>query len=126
MFRITSRGNYSKTTEDLNRLRNGDNFSDLDRYGQMGVEALRNATPRRTGTTAESWDYRITKGGIWVGIDWFNTNQVENGGPSVAVLLQYGHGTRGGTYVSGVDYINPAMRVVFDEIVNDLWKKVTA
>lgn len=126
MFKVTSRGNYSKTKEDLNRFLSGDNFSDLDRYGQMGVDALSRATPVNTGLTAASWDYRITNGGIWLGIEWFNTNQSETGGPSVAVLLQYGHATRGGTYVFGRDYINPAMRPVFDEIVNDLWKKVTA
>lgn len=126
MFKVTSRGNYSKTKEDLHRLRNGDNFSDLDNYGQRGVDTLRNATPVDTGLTANSWDYRIVKNGNFIVIEWFNTNRTAHGGPSVAVLIQYGHATRSGSYVSGLDYINPAMRLVFDEIINDLWKKVTA
>jgi len=92
----------------------------------MGVDALRQATPVDTGRTAESWGYRITEGGIWTGIEWFNTNESEPGGPSVAVLIQYGHATRGRTYILGQDYINPAMSSVFDDIVDDLWKKVTA
>lgn len=125
-FKVRSRGNYSRTREFLDRFLNGNNFSDLDRYGQMGVEALRDATPKDTGLTAESWYYRITEGGIWLGIEWFNTNQSETGGPSVAVLIQYGHATRNGTYILGRDYINPAMSPVFDAIVDDLWKKVTA
>lgn len=126
MFKVSSRGNYNKTKEDLNRLRKGDNFSDLDRYGQLGVDALRNATPVNTGLTANSWYYRIVQGGIWLGIEWYNTNQSESGGPSVAVLIQYGHATRGGSYILGRDYINPAMRSVFDTIIDDLWKKVKA
>jgi len=126
MFKVFSKGNYSKTREDLNRLQSGKNLSDLDRYGLMGVEALSSATPVDTGLTADSWDYRITHDGTWTGIEWFNTNEAGPGWPSVAILIQYGHGTRGGTYISGIDYINPAMRVVFDDIVNDVWKKVTA
>lgn len=126
MIRVTSRGNFKKSQGFLNRLLHGDNFSDLNRYGQMGVDALSDATPVDTGLTASSWDYRIYESGNWIGIDWFNTNQSEQGGPSIAVLIQYGHGTRGGTFISGEDYINPAMRSVFDEITNDWWKKVTA
>lgn len=122
-FKLTSRGNYSKTKDALKRLLTGDHLSDLDSYGREGLRALADATPVDTGLTAASWDYRITHTGIWVGIVWFNTNQAANG-ESVAVLVQYGHATRGGTYISGYDYINPAMRPVFDKIVDNIWKKV--
>lgn len=126
MIRITSRGTYKRTKHFLESLLRNDQLSDLDQYGRLGVEALSAATPVDTGTTSESWDYRIKQGRNWVRLEWFNTNRIEPGGPSVAILLEHGHGTRGGTYVSGHDYINPAMKPVFDEIIRDMWKKVMA
>lgn len=94
----------------------------LARYGEKGVEALAQATPRRTGKTAESWRYRLewTKEGA--AIIWENDNAP--GGVPVALLLQYGHGTKSGVYVAGKDYINPAMKPVFDQLSQELWKEV--
>lgn len=96
----------------------------LNKYGEMGVEALKAATPRDTGKTAESWKYRIEDGEAVVKIIWYNTN--ENKGENIAILLQYGHGTTNGGYVKGRDYINPALQPVFEKMVNDLWKEVTS
>jgi hypothetical protein len=91
----------------------------LERYGQAGVEALKFATPRDTGETANSWFYEIHK---W-GISWNNSNVISNGMP-LAILIQYGHGTRGGAYIQGIDYINPAMKPIFEKIRDDIWKEV--
>ena len=94
----------------------------LEKYGQMGVEALRSATPIDSGKTAESWGCEIsvrTEGGT---IHWTNTNQ--NKGVYIAVILQYGHGTGTGGYVQGIDYINPAIRPVFDKIAEEAWMEV--
>jgi hypothetical protein len=121
MIRATSSGNFSKTTGFLNRLLHGDLYTDLDRYGQMGVEALARATPVRTGLAADSWGYRVIRGKS-PAIEWYNTDQ-ENGA-SVIILIQYGHGTGTGGYVEGRDIINPAMRSVFDQISEDIWRKV--
>lgn len=126
MFKVTSRGNYTKTRNFLDKLLHRENFTDLDIYGQMGVEALSQATPVDTGLTAASWEYFIFRNEQWIGIRWVNTNMTEKNGPSVAVLLQYGHATRGGTYVQGIDFVNPAMRPVFDTIIADIWKKVNS
>jgi len=115
-------GDYKQTREFLNRLRGGSLFSDLDSFGQRGVEALAAATPQETGLTAQSWRYRIIKDARGPGIEWHNTN-MENGVP-VAILIQYGHGTGTGGYVQGVDYINPVIRPIFDEIANNVWEKV--
>lgn len=95
----------------------------LNRTGQMGVEALRQATPVYTGRTANSWTYKIIKTKGVSKVEWYNTD-VENG-CNVAILLQYGHGTRGGTYVEGIDYINPALKPIFDTMADYLWKEVT-
>lgn len=116
-------GNFSNTERFLNRIRHKDYLNTLDDFGRQGVQALRNATPVDSGTTAESWDYEIhqTKGATE--IVWTNSN-VHDGVP-IAVILQYGHGTGTGGYVQGRDYINPAMRPIFDEIAEKAWKVVT-
>ena len=99
-------------------------YSDLlDRTGEMGVEALRQATPVDTGLAANSWNYRIVKSNKVSKIEWYNTD-VE-GGCNVAILIQYGHGTKSGTYVEGIDYINPALKPIFDTMADYLWKEVT-
>lgn len=122
MFQLKSVGDYKSTLDALKKLDNGHIFADLDSYGQMGVDALSIATPTDTGLTSKSWGYRIIKDSYGPGIEWFNTD-VE-GGVNVAILIQYGHGTGTGGYVQGRDYINPAMRPVFDHISNEIWKKV--
>mgnify|MGYP000450034768 FL=1 len=94
----------------------------LDRYGQEGVEALAKATPKDTGKTAASWSYTVTKGKETITITWRNSNIVD--GVPIAVILQYGHGTRNGGYVEGVDYINPAMRPIFERIAARAWGEV--
>lgn len=106
----------------LKKLLGKNIFASLDRYGQRGVEALAAATPVETGLTADSWEYEIVKSPR-PGIRWYNTNVV-NGTP-VVIMIQYGHGTGTGGYVYGRDFINPAMRPVFDTIAQDIWKEVT-
>ncbi len=123
MFSINKSSSFLSNIEDrLKRLSKGNLLSDLDRYGQLGVQSLSQATPVRTGLTARSWDYRIVDDGDSVGIEWFNTNEVD--GTSVAILIQHGHGTGTGGFVHGRDFINPAMRPVFDRIEEDIRKKV--
>lgn len=117
------RGNLKKTTKFLERTVKEDYLKNLDKYGQEGVNALSLATPVDTGKTADSWDYRIEKTGTGVNLVWTNSNV--NKGVNIAIILQYGHGTRNGGYVQGRDYINPAIRPIFDKIADDAWKEVT-
>lgn len=124
MIRLNSRGNFQKTRSSLERMVRGDIFSQLDQYGKLGVQALSLATPVDTSLTANSWAYRIIRGKR-PGIEWYNTNNTSTGTP-VAILIQYGHGTGTGGYVMGRDYINPAMRPIFDKIAADVWKKVVS
>lgn len=96
----------------------------LDKYGKRGVDALRAATPVDSGKTAESWEYHIyrhpEKGTL--SIQWTNSNLDDNDMP-IAILLQYGHAGKDGTYVQGVDYINPAIKPIFDDMADDIWTK---
>ncbi len=122
MISITSRGDYSKTRNFLNRMLNREYLSDFDRYGQMGVTALSITNPKDSGLSARSWSYQILDNKIFPGIAWYNTD-VE-GGQQVVILIQYGHGTGTGGWVQGRDFINPTMQPVFDRIADDIWKKV--
>ena len=107
----------------LTGLSKGEYLSKLDKYAQKGVDALRENTPYRTGLTAESWTYEIIRSRTHTTIIWSNSNVTRDGHP-IAIMLQLGHGTGTGGYVVGRDYINPAMKPVFDEIEDEVWKAV--
>jgi hypothetical protein len=123
MIRLTSSGSFSKSEAYLKRMAKGDFYQSLERYGEQGRKALAAATPTRTGLAGASWAYRIERKGRTVGITWYNTN-VENGF-NVAISLQYGYGTGTGGYVAGRDYINPALKPIFDQIEQAVWREVT-
>lgn len=123
MITIEHKGNFEKTYSFLKRISKRDIFKNLDMYGQEGVEALSAATPVRTGATANSWGYEIHSSGSSISIVWTNSNV--NKGVPIAVIIQYGHGTGTGGYVQGIDYINPALAPVFDDIADRIWKEVT-
>ena len=123
MISVSSKGNFNNTEKFLKKMTQNDLFLTLHYYGAAGVTALANATPLDTGETAASWYYEIKKDNKSISIIWGNTNVV-NGRP-IAILIQYGHGTRNGGYVVGRDYINPALQPLFDRIASDVWKEVT-
>ena len=123
MITFSHKGDFSRTNRFLEKALNVIKLGELDKYGRQGVEALSAATPIDTGNTAKSWDYKIIRDRGSVSISWYNTNV--NDGVNIAVILQYGHGTRNGGYVKGRDYINPAMRPLFDEIAESAWKEIT-
>lgn len=122
MIVIKQKGDFKKTESFLNRAQQVKIKQVLDYYGKVGVQALANATPKDTGTTADSWSYEVSVRDGGSSITWSNSNT--NKGVNIAVLLQYGHGTRNGGYVKGRDYINPALQPIFDEIANTAWKEV--
>ena len=123
MISFKHTGDFSKTTKFLERAKRGDYLKVLDKYGKEGVKALSSATPVDSGTTANSWSYKIEKGNSSAKISFLNSNV--NKGVPIAIILQYGHGTRNGGYVQGRDYINPAIQPIFDRIANEVWKEVT-
>lgn len=120
---LTSRGDWYKTRKYLKKLSDEEYMKVLDTAAQLGVEALSSATPKDSGLTAASWDYHIVKSGDGTTIEWINTN-LASGWFNVAIALQYGHGTGTGGYVQGYDYINPAIRPVFDHISQIVWEVV--
>lgn len=123
MITFRQKGNFSKLNRYFERAKEVVKLGDLDRFGREGVQALSSATPRDTGLTATSWEYSIERSSNRVSITFNNTN-IQNGVP-IAIILQYGHGTRNGGYVQGRDYINPAIQPIFDKMVKDAWKEVT-
>ena len=123
MIRLSTSGSFYNTLRFLNHASKSDIRYILNRYGKEGVEALRAATPLDSGRTADAWDYEVEMDGKDYAIYWSNSNV--NDGVPIAVILQYGHGTGTGGYVQGRDYINPALRDVFDNIAEEAWKEVT-
>lgn len=124
MIQFVSKGSFKNTDRFLNKMSKKDIFASLKKYGETGVNALSNATPVDSGMTADSWDYRIENKRRSYSIVWTNSNT--NNGAQIAILLQYGHGTGSGGYIQGQDYINPAIRPIFEKIAADVWKEVTS
>lgn len=122
MIQITSEGDFSRTFKFLEKMKNLKVHQILEKHAKAGVAALAGATPVDSGLTASSWTYEIRVSGESATIDWINTN--ENRGVNIAVILQFGHGTGTGGYVQGRDYINPAMRPIFDRIAEEVWMEV--
>ena len=123
MIVIKQKGDFSKTTRFLKASTRAINTKLLDKYGQKGVDALSSATPVDTGKTANSWYYKVESKDNVTSITFYNSN-IQNGVP-IAIILQYGHGTRNGGWVEGRDYINPAIQPIFDDIVNEAWREAT-
>ena len=123
MISFRQEGDFSKVTRYLEKVKTAVNLSSLDRYGREGVAALASATPVDSGKTANSWYYEIKFDRESATITFCNSN-IQNGVP-IAIILQYGHGTRNGGWVEGRDYINPALRPIFDNIAQEAWKEVT-
>lgn len=122
-LKFESKGSWSAFEAYLNRQKSDKVFAALDKYGSIGVNALRAATPVDTSGTANAWTYEIKRGSGKYSIHWRNTNMVD--GIPIVVMLQYGHGTGTGGYVAGRDFINPAILPVLDQIVNDFMREVT-
>lgn len=125
MISIRSKGDFKKTEKMLKKSLGKNYRAVLEKYGQRGVLALTAATPIDTGLTAASWDYEIIQNESGLSVVWTNSN-VQKGYCNIAIILQYGHGTRNGGYVEGIDYINPALKPIFDELADAAWKEVTS
>lgn len=123
MITVSSPGSFQKTEKFLSQMSKGDFFNFLEHYGAVGVDALSSATPVESGLTAHSWTYEVVKKPGQYSIVWHNTNV--NDGLPIAILIQYGHGTGTGGWVEGRDYINPAIRPIFDQMADELWRQVT-
>ena len=123
MIGFRQKGDFSKTTKFLTKLKQNVDISTFEKYGKKGVAALASATPVDSGLTANSWYYKIEKTNGSISLLFCNSN-IQNGVP-IAVILQYGHGTRNGGWVHGRDYINPAIQPIFDQIVKEAWGEVT-
>ena len=123
MLSFTQKGNFEKTFEFLEKAEKISREDVLNAYGEMGVAALRNATPIDSGETASGWYYTVSKTKNGYKLTWRNSNI--NDGKIIAILLQYGHGTGTGGYVRGVDYVNPALKPIFDDFAQAIGKELS-
>lgn len=121
-IKFNHKGNFNKTERFFNRALKRNYLNILAKYGQLGVNALKQATPSNSGKTAESWDFGIEKEKGKVTLYWTNSN--ENNGVNIAILLIYGHALRNGSYIQGIDFVTPALRPIFQQIADESWKEV--
>lgn len=124
MIVLKTTGKLKKTEKFLSKMSNFDIRRILNKYGEEGVNALAENTPVRSGETASSWRYKVSINNGIATVTWLNTH-VEKG-VNIAIILQYGHGTRNGGYVQGIDYINPALKPVFNALAEEAWMEVTS
>lgn len=127
MLKIKSEGEFKNLTKFLDKAKDTRHLmmlAGIERVAKDGVEALRAATPQKTGTTANSWSYEIEDDDGKIVVYWSNDNVNDN--VNIAIILQYGHATGTGGYVEGIDYINPALEPIFDTITEDMWEVVTS
>lgn len=125
MIKVTAGGNFKNTETLLRKASNINLRPILEEYGRLGADALARNTPVDTGKTAKSWDYEIVYGKNEVKLIWVNDNMAENTDIPVAMLIQYGHATKNGGYVTGIDYINPALTKLFDKMADKAWREVS-
>ena len=123
MIKIIQEGDFSKTMRFFNRVLRKNYRNIIADYANRGIEALQKATPEDSGKTADSWNYEIIDGDGMTTLYFTNSNT--QNGVNVAVLLIYGHGTRNGGYVVGIDFVTPALRPIFQELADKIWKEAT-
>lgn len=123
MITFKTSGNFNSLNNWFERAKEVINLGTLDEYGRRGVEALSASTPKESGNTASSWSYEINRTESSVSISFHNSNI--NNGVNIAIILQYGHGTKNGGWVEGIDYINPAIQPLFNELAENAWKEVS-
>lgn len=123
MIKFVHRGSFKNTEAFLERNKKMDIYKTLQKYGEQGVAALIDHTPKDTGATADSWSYEIVETSKGFKIYYKNSNI--NEGIPIAIIIQYGHGTGTGGYVEGRDYINPALQPVFANLADEAWEEVT-
>lgn len=123
MIRLKTKGTFKRLSNYLNKSTEITDYLDLDYYGKKGIDLLKDATPKDTGKTANSWYYEIVKGEKTISLS-FNNKNIQNGVP-IAIIINFGHGTPNGGWVEGRDYINPVMEPLFNEIENKIRKEAT-
>lgn len=121
---IESKGEWKNTRKFLKFIQTWEVKHILEKYAEEGLRSLTDATPSESGKTAECWDYEVEASASSGAIHWTNTNI--NDGVNIALIIQYGHGLRQGGYVEGTDYINPAIKPVFEALAEEAWKEVTS
>lgn len=126
MIQISAGGSFNKDLQYLTSIKKDAAFDILDAYGRKGVLALQLATPIDTGATAQSWTYQVVNVKGSHTITWSNSARDDNdlNSPPIAILIQYGHATRSGSFISGIDYINPALQPLFEEMAQDIMERL--
>lgn len=123
MVKVTTTGSFDKTAKFIVESEKAVKLKQLAKYGEEGVRALSSVTPQRTGLTADSWYYTIENQNGKIVLNFCNSN-IQNY-VNIALILQTGHATKSGAWIEGIDYINPAIKPIFDKITREAWGEIT-
>lgn len=126
VIQLRCKNRFEKTTSYFAHISKDVDIGIFKKYGELGVEELKNNTPKDTGLTSESWSYEIERKNKNTETILKFKNSNENDGVLIALLIQYGHGTKSGGFVKGIDYINPALKPIFEDLKNRLLQEVNA
>lgn len=122
VIRFKQHGNWDKTTDYLNRTSMITDKVFLDKVATDGLEELRKATPKKTGILSSDWGYELVRRGKGYGILYTNSNVVN--GVNIAILVDNGHMSKTGTWVSGQHFLDDAIQKVYEKIMNEIWKEL--
>ena len=122
---IKTKGSFKNFLSFSDKMLKRDYVKVLNRYAKSGLEALKANTPVDTGKTRDSWYYEIIQDKQGIKIVWKNSNVTSYGTP-IVLFIQYGHYTKSGTFIQGIDFINPALKPIFSKIADNIWMEVTS
>ena len=124
MFKVKTTGNFDKDDTFFKKMKKRYYLRVMEKYAEIGLDALKEATPVDTGKTRDAWKYEITERdeGI-ITLSYINNNSTDTGA-SIVLLLMFGHGTKDGTYVEGNDFVYPTIKPIFNEMASKIWREV--
>lgn len=125
MISFKVKTDFKRTNKLLSNITKRKYLRRVEAIAQLGLISLAENTPVDTGKTASSWRYRIDVKDEYTKIVWLNDNVTSDGTP-IVILLQYGHMLPSGYYVQGLDFINPALKPIFERMAKESWEGVTA
>jgi len=122
MIKIKSKGNWDRTEQFFKKSNRITKIEKITALAEKCIDRLIEATPKDSGVTAESWSYEIERLNNKVKL-YINNSNIQNG-INIALLLEFGHSTKGGTWVEGQEFIGCITQEEYNKILSETWKEL--
>lgn len=122
MIKIKQKGNFENLDKFLKKSLKIIKIDNIVPIAEECMQKLKEATPKDSGLTADSWSYEITNTQYKKILTIYNSNVVN--GVNIAFVIDVGHISNGGHWVEGKDYIEPEVLGAFNKILNNTWKEL--